>query len=139
MAREMPDFVALICQWYGADELESIDAIARLIPALEFVAMAAVQQEQALPDCLACEVWNSRMRHVQDALLIVGDALPDSIATPLNRVWALYASMGEVDLPCHDRSIFQRGHWQPMREAANQVLSAMEPGAVKRLLADLCR
>lgn len=133
----MPDFVALICQWYGADELESVDAVARLIPALEFFAMAAAQQEQALPDCLACEVWNSRMRHVQDALQVIGHALPDSITAPLNRVWALYASMGDTDLPCHDRSIFLRGHWQPMREAANQALSAIGPGAVKTLLADL--
>lgn len=135
----MPDFVDLICQWYGADELESVDAIARLIPALEFVAMTATQQEQALPGCLACEVWNARMRHVQDALQVVGNALPDSIAAPLNRVWTLYASMDDGDLPCHDRSIFQRGHWQPMREAATQVLSAMGPGAVKTLLADLSR
>jgi len=62
-----------------------------------------------------------------------------SIARPLNRVWALYTSMGDVDLPCHDRAIFQRGHWQPMREAATQVLSAMGLGAVKTLLPDLSR
>ncbi|MFT0866067.1 hypothetical protein [Pseudomonas sp. CAM1A] len=135
----MPDIVALICQWYGADELEPVDAIARLIPVLEFIAMPAAQQEQALPGCLACEVWNSRMQPLQDALQVVGHALPDSIATPLNRVWALYASMGDVELPCHDRSIFQRGHWQPMREAATQVLSTMGLGAVKTLLADLSR
>ena len=101
--------------------------------------MPAAQQEQALPGCLACKAWNSRMQPLQDALQVVGHALPDSIATPLNRVRALYASMGDVDLSCHDRSIFQRGHWQPMREAATQVLSAMGPGAVKTLLADLSR
>jgi hypothetical protein len=135
----MSDFAELIGHWYGADELESIDAIARLVPALEFVAMTAAQQEHALPGCLACEVWNTRMRHVQDALQDVGNALPDSIAVPLNSVWALYSSMADTDLPCHDRSIFQRGHWQPMREVAALVLSAMGPGEVKALLAEFSR
>jgi hypothetical protein len=42
-------------------------------------------------------------------------------------------------LPCHDRSIFQRGHWQPMREVAALALSAMGPGGVKALLAEFSR
>ena len=79
------------------------------------------------------------MRHVQDALQDVGNALPDSIAVPLNSVWALYSSMADTDLPCHDRSIFQRGHWQPMREVAALALSAMGPGEVKALLAEFSR
>ncbi|WP_045883678.1 hypothetical protein [Pseudomonas chlororaphis] len=133
----MTGFSNLIWQWYGAEEHERIAAICEAIPALEFLAMDAELQQLTIPDCPACEVWSSKMLPIHATVEACGAVLPDDVSSLLGRVWGLCQSLNDLELPCHDRTIFEFEQWQPLREAARQVLIAMEAEAIEPFLSDL--
>ncbi|MFJ4345450.1 hypothetical protein [Pseudomonas sp. NPDC089401] len=134
---EVTVLTGLICHWYGEEQSERIAAVSRAIPALEFLAMEARQQQAVIPDCPLCEAWLFGVSPVSDLITSCGAALPDYLRAHLERLWAACCAIRVLELPCFDRGIFQHEAWQPAREAASQTLMAMQSEAIKPLLADL--
>ncbi|MBD9516043.1 hypothetical protein [Pseudomonas sp. PDM22] len=133
----MEGFSDLLWQWYGAEQEGKIAAISRLVGALEFLAADAAAQRDIIPDCPVCEAWSSHMLLIQDAISICGATLPDEIRSELDRVWELCSAIHELNLPCHDRDVFEQQPWQPLRAAAGYMLLSMGAVEVKKCLAEL--
>lgn len=133
----MTGFSCLICHWYGEEQHERIAAVDHAMVAVEFLAMQAKQQQQIIPDCPVCEAWSSKVLPIHDLLSTCGDALPDDIRTPLESLWAACCTLKTLEMPCHDRGIFEHGAWQTVRAAAHEALTAMESTLIKPLLVDL--
>ncbi|WP_171049523.1 hypothetical protein, partial [Pseudomonas nicosulfuronedens] len=127
----------LLWQWYGAEQEGKIAAISRLVSALEFLAADAAVQRDIVPDCPVCEAWSSHMLPIHDAISICGAALPDEIRIQLDRVWELCTAVSELNLPCHDRDVFEQQSWQPLRAAAGYMLLSMGVVEVKACLTEL--
>lgn len=134
----MTGFSSLVCHWYGEEQAELIAAVDHAIPALEFLAMEAKQQQQMIPDCPVCEAWSSKMLPVHELINTCGVALPDYIRTHLESIWAACCTLKALELPCYEREIFEHEAWKILREAAHKALTAMESELIKPLLVDLC-
>ena len=52
-------FAATLWEWYGQGEFKLALAVREAFPALEFLAMSANQQREAIPDCPACVVYSN--------------------------------------------------------------------------------
>lgn len=63
--------------------------------------------------------------------------MPDEIRSELDRVWELCSAIHELNLPCHDRDVFEQQPWQPLRAAAGYMLLSMGAVEVKKCLAEL--
>ena len=104
----------------------SVLAVCEVFPALEFLAMSADEQREAIPDCPACEAWSMTMLPLNETLAACGNAMPSEVERGLQNLWQLCNNLSEDAFHCGDRLIFDHQDWTSIRESATDLLRLME-------------
>lgn len=130
-------FATTLWEWYGQGEFKRVIAACEAFPALEFLAMSADEQREAIPDCPACEAWSMAMLPLNDTLIACNSALPYEVKGGLHRIWQLCNGLTEDSFHCGDRLIFDHQDWQPIRDSATDLLGLMEQPEISPFLNDL--
>lgn len=130
-------FATTLWEWYGQGEFKRVLAACEVFPALEFLAMSADEQREAIPDCPACEAWSMTMLPLNDTLAICGSAMPSEVRDGLQNIWQLCNGLSEDAFRCGDRLIFDHQDWQPIRDSAKDMLRLMGLLEIRPFLNDL--
>ncbi|MBT2373073.1 hypothetical protein [Pseudomonas fluorescens] len=119
-------FATILWDWYGQGEYKRVLAVCEVFPALEFLAMSADEQREAIPDCPACEAWSMTILPLNDTLTACGNAMPSEVRRDLQNLWKRCNDISEDAFRCGDRLIFDHQDWQSIRESATDLLRLME-------------
>jgi len=119
-------FATTLWEWYGQGEFKRVLAVCEVFPALEFLAMSADEQREAIPDCPACEAWSMTMLPLNETLAACGNAMPSEVERGLQNLWQLCNGLSEDAFHCVDRLIFDHQDWTSIRESATDLLRLME-------------
>jgi len=126
-------------EWYGQDEFKRVLAICEVLPALGFLAEPAEVQNDTAPYCPGCETWSEMMLPVQEALDVIGNAMPKDVRAALETVWTLCNDLSEDAFHCGNEHIFIHEEWQSVREAAAQALDLLGATELAPYLDELTR
>jgi hypothetical protein len=130
-------FATTLWEWYGQGEFKRVLAVCEVFPALEFLAMSAYEQREAIPDCPACEAWSMTMLPLNETLAACGNAMPSEVKLGLQNLWQLCNGLSEEAFHCGDRLIFDHQSWQPVRDSATDLLGLMGHLEISPFLSDL--
>ena len=130
-------FSTTLWGWFGQEEYKRVLAVCEAIPALEFLAMGADEQREAIPYCPACEAWSMTMLPLSEALTVCGTTMPSEVRSQLQHLWLLCNDLSEDAFHCDDWFIFDHSEWHPLRDVANELLRLMGLLEIKPYLDDL--
>lgn len=130
-------FATTLWEWYGQGEYRRVLAVCEAFPALDFLAMSADEQREAIPSCPACEAWSMTMLPLSDTLDACGNAMPSEVRSGLQNLWQLCNGLSEDASRCNDWLIFDHQDWQSIRDSATEMLRLMARLEISPYLDDL--
>lgn len=117
--------------WYGQDEYQKVILLGELCPALEFLALDAPAQCNAISCCLECSFDDDVTRHIDAFLRDFAGPVAPQLRQALEGLQTRYYNLSEASIRFREGERFTQDEWQEMRVLARNALHMIGWGEIK--------